>query len=128
MPRCCRVALFLSLGVSCLPVFVRAAEAPADAILYQDVTYVSLDKLADFLGGKSSLSKDGRSVQLSAGAKDWEFANGGDRLKPPGGKEQMLKRPLLVIDGRHYLALDDGSDALGYTVERQPRLALVAKG
>lgn len=64
------------------------------------------------------------SPQVSA----WEFVNGGDRLKLPSGKEQKLTHPLLVLDGKHFIPLEECADALGYVVVREPRLLLVVAG
>ncbi len=125
--RCC-IVLICVVSASCLTAATLAQDPPADSVLFQDVVYVSMDKLAECFGGKSSLTNQGRGVLFSAAGQDWEFANGGDRLKQPGGDEQLLKRPLLVLAGRHFLPLDECSAAFGYTVQRQPRLELLASG
>ncbi len=102
----------------------------ADAVLYKDVVYFSVTKLAERLHATVSLSPLARDVRIKTKDQDWEFVNGGQRLKLPSSKEQSMKLPLLVLDGRHYFPLHECAAAFGYSVIPQskdpnPRLLLV---
>ena len=69
-----------------VPVARACTDEGTNAVTYRDVVYLSLDKFAAVLEGKTSLTAQARGIRLVAGGKEWEFANGGDRLKLPGGK------------------------------------------
>jgi len=105
-----------------------AVKENMDAVTYNNVVYLSMNKLAECLEGKASLNHSASSVCFSARGKEWEFANGGDRINLPAGKVHILKHPLLVLEGKHFFPLDECAEAFGYAVERQPRLLLVVGG
>jgi hypothetical protein len=114
---------------------LAGAEKPANAVLYRGVVYVSLDALAEATGGKVGFGdpKSPLGVQplrLTAAGRSWRFPNGGDRvLRLPGGKEHVLERPILVLDGKHFVPLKECSDVFGYSVAagKTPSLSLGKK-
>src|SRR5439155_19134405 len=81
------------------------AEEGTNAVTYRKVLYLSLDKLADVLHAKTIASAG--VIRLELGEKQWELTNGGDRLKSPSGKEQPLKNPILVLEGKHFIPLEE---------------------
>lgn len=113
-----RWALLSLLVWAAHTVVSAAGERPA-AVLYRGAAYYSLDKLAEQLPGTVSLSAQARGVKLKTQEKEWEFVDGGLRLKLPAGKELTLVRPLLVLEGKHYFPLEECAQAFGYRVARQ---------
>lgn len=111
---------------------VSAAQERPAAVLYREVVYFSLDKLAECVKGTVSLPPLAREVKLKTKDKEWEFTNVGLRLKSPGGKELSLQHPLLVLEGKHYFPLEECAQAFGYIVAPQGKdrvlLTIGAKG
>jgi peptidoglycan/xylan/chitin deacetylase (PgdA/CDA1 family) len=101
--------------------FICAGHSPAqevpDTVCYQHVNYYSVDNLAGHMRGTASLSPQARSVLLTVKDQQWEFVDGGLRLKLTDGTEQALKQPLLVLQGKHYFPLEECAPAFGYRVE-----------
>ena len=131
--ECRKMAIPFSICLICClcgsgPQSPDSIQENTEAVTYNDVVYLSLNKLAECLEGKASLNHSARGVHFSARGKRWEFANGGDRLHLPTGTVQLLKHPILVLKGKHFFPLDECAEAFGYAVERQPRLVLVMGG
>lgn len=107
-----------------------SAQQPADAVFYRDAVYFSLDKLASHLNATVSLLPQARDIRFKTKTQEWEFVNGGQRLKLPSGTLQDMKQVLLVLDGKHYVPLQECAAAFGYQVRPEkkrpnPRLVMI---
>ena len=110
---------FLTLLVWVTHTGIGAAQGRPDAVYYREVVYFSVEKLAEDLQGTVQLSSSAREVKLKTNDKEWEFGNGGLRLKLPTQKELTLQHPLLVLEGKHYFPLEECAQAFGYRVTPQ---------
>jgi hypothetical protein len=118
----CVAAAVLSVA----PTAVSSAERETcQGVVYRGTTYVALHDLAKALGGSVELTDLGRILRVKEGQRQWQIANGGDRIVLPDGKERPLKLPVLVIAGKHFIPLEECAEPLGYSVERGPPAALV---
>ena len=106
-----RVGL-LALLVCAAQATIGLAQDRPSSVLYKETVYLSIDKLAERLGAAVSLSPLARDVKIKTKDKEWEFADGGLRLKLPTGKERTLKRPLLILEGKHFFPLAECSPTL----------------
>lgn len=98
---------------------VLLAADQSKGIRFQGVDYLALNALCGLVGGEATLTERGRGMRLSlTDGSWWEFANGGDRLVDSTGKEELLKHPILVIDGNHYVPLDECAERFGYQVNQ----------
>jgi hypothetical protein len=104
-----------------------SAQDLADSVLYREVIYFSVDALAKQLQAKVVLSPLARDVKFKTKDKEWEFLDGGQRLKLPSGKEHVLKRSFLVLEGKHYFPLEECAGVFGVTaaIERKDSLIRV---
>lgn len=116
-------AQMFTLLLFCLPTAISAEQF--NALQYEGNVYVSLDTLTEIIDGKAQLTKGARGVLVQAGGKQWEFANGGDRLELPSGETMPLTRPLLVVEGRHYVPLMQCAPAFDCRVEEEGGIQLV---
>ncbi len=103
----------------------RAIPEDAAAVSFDGAVYVSLETVARLMDGSAELDAAGRSVVLGPEQRRWQFVNGGDRVQTPDGKEHVLERLLLVIDGRHFAPLEECAPLLKYKVDSGPPLRLV---
>jgi len=138
----CYSSLLLAMMLSPLVAYPRTtplhaitvAPVPPKAVRFEKTIYVSLGAIADLLGGDlqpSDLSAIPlpASLHLNATGKSWAFPNGGDRiLDLTTKKEQLLRHPLLVLNGRHYAPAEEAAPIFGYAVELEPRLRFTAAG
>jgi hypothetical protein len=108
----------------------RANEPPPPSVESRGSTYLSLETLADTLGGKvafanPSLPLGVQPVTLTAGRDEWQFPNGGDRvLILPGRREVTLEHPLLFYKGKYFVPLDESASIFGYRVRKDGGLQL----
>lgn len=115
----------LILLLFCLPATTSAQQF--NALQYEGKIYVSLDTLTEIIDGHAKLTQWARGVRIQAGGKQWEFANGGDRLKLPAGETMPLELPLLVVDGGHYVPLLQCAPAFGCRIKQDSGIHLVHK-
>jgi hypothetical protein len=86
-------------------------------IVYKGEVFAGLPALQQAFGMESDRPKvAAQIIKLSVGGRQWEFLNGGDRVKLPGGEEQALTHPLLIVEGAAYLHQRDASALLGVEV------------
>ncbi|MDQ3439780.1 MAG: polysaccharide deacetylase family protein [Planctomycetota bacterium] len=99
----------------------------ARAVEHRGVVFVSLPDLLDedFLNGTWALTDSGRTIDVSVRDRSVRFAEGGDRIVPALGNETMLRSPVLVLDGTHYVPADECASLLGYTYDPKPSPTLV---
>jgi peptidoglycan/xylan/chitin deacetylase (PgdA/CDA1 family) len=110
-------------------------EKAINSVTYQGSVYVSLDCLGDLLGGKTgfgdpSASFNLRQLRLVIAGEEWRFPEGGLRIsKLSGKKEVILNRPMLILDGKHFVPVDECERVFGYAVEKgvMPKLTLGEK-
>lgn len=90
------------------------------AITHEGVTYISLRAAAGLIGGSTSFGEAGsplglQPLKIANEKMEWRFPNGGDRvLNFTTGETTALDYPLLVLDGEHYIAAEEGAKAIGY--------------
>ena len=124
--------LLIACVVACVAVPATTQVAPADethnAVTYQGSVYLSLGVLVDLLDWGFELTELAQGIRVSAGGDEWEFTHGGARLRAPSGEERRLDRPLLVIDGKYFIPLDECAALFGYDVDTERSLRLLVGG
>ena len=96
--------------------YLTVTSAPR-TIVYKGEAYAGLWALQQMTGGVSDKPEVGAQIiRLSLDGRQWEFLNGGDRVKLPDGKERALTHPLLIIGGETFLDQRDASTLLGVEV------------
>lgn len=110
-----RGEMFILL-LSFLP--AMASAQPFNAVRYDGQVFFSLDALTEIIDARAQLTKQARGLRVEADAGQWEFANGGDRLKLVSGDTMRLTTPLLVIEGKHYVPLHECASAFGCRIEQ----------
>ena len=125
----CRFALWVGAALALLATSTFPALA-ARAIEHRGIVFVSLADLleTDGLNGRWELTELGRTIDVHLADRHVRFEEGGDRVVNEAGTETMLRSPVLVLDGAHYVPAEECAPSLGLTYEREPAPALVRGG
>jgi polysaccharide deacetylase len=122
MRKCVPILIALLLAVTPPPaLFAEAGTSPDSSapptIVCKGDAFVGLPALQQMFGIESDRPQvAAQTIKLTMDGRQWEFLNGGDRVKLPDGREQTLTRPLLIIDGAAYIDQRDASALLGVEV------------
>jgi hypothetical protein len=92
------------------------------AVEHRGVVFVSLPDLLDeaALNGTWELTNSGRTIDVRVANRLVQFVEGGDRVVVDGGTETMLRSPVLVRGGEHYVPAEECATRLGYAYESKP--------
>jgi hypothetical protein len=97
------------------------------AVEHRGVVFVSLPDLLDeaALNGTWELTNSDRTIDVRLANRRVQFVEGGDRVVVDGGTETMLRSPVLVLGGEHYVPAEECAPHLGYAYESKPLPTLV---
>ena len=111
-----------------LAVYLPPRPAVANAVSHDGVVYVSLRSLLDrdFLDGEWTLAESNRVIDIRLADRRVRFEEGGDRVAIGDGEATMLRSPVLVLDGRHYVPAEECAAAFGYAYQPGPTAVLVS--
>ncbi len=100
--------------------FPSIVSAQARAIQFQGALYISLEDLLseDFLDASVEMTYWGRNLVIDYDDKRVIYENGGDQLRDADGKTHYLSNPVLVIEDKHYVPVDESAEPLGYTIKQ----------
>src|SRR5688572_6921788 len=125
----CRLSLWLGAALGVFATSSSPALA-ARATEHRGIVFVSLADLleSDALNGRWELTELGRTIDVRLADRRVRFEEGGDRVVNEGGEGTMLRSPVLVLDGAHYVPAEECAPLMGLTYERKPAPALVQGG
>ena len=107
-----------------------SAALAARAVEHRGVVFASLADLLerDALNGRWELVEQGRTIDVQLPDRRLRFEQSGDRIVTEVGKATLLRSPVLVLSGAHYVPAEECAPFLGLTYERQPTPALARDG
>lgn len=126
--------MFVLGGFALSSELAMAADLSVEAVYSQGGMYLSLEGLGKAINGKVSFGDPNaplglQALCLQAGDREWRFPNGGDRIEAiPSKIETLLKRPVLVLAGKHYVPFEEGAAVFGYKVVGGDNPALTHDG
>ena len=124
LARACLPLPFLALLSLVLCVSTAFA---THAVEHRGVVFVSLPDLLDgaALNGTWELTNLARTIDVRLADRRVQFVEGGDRVVVDGGAETMLRLPVLVLGGEHYVPAEECAPHLGCTYQSKPSPTLV---
>ncbi len=102
--------------------FLCAAGCPASgasSVEHRGVVYVSLPALLhpDFLDGRSELVDFARTIEVRTADRRVRFEDGGSTVGRASQAPVPLRSPVLVLDGVHYVPVEECASVFGYGLE-----------
>lgn len=101
-----------------------------DSVRFRGEVYVALDRLMapDLMDGSARLAAWARNIVVTTQDAGWLFENGGDRVRLESGEVVVLRRPVLVLEGRHFIPAGECGPLMGFDLRGDTYPLLVYRG